>query len=92
VRARFEELGEDLLEKISRYYGLAVAEDQGRAGCAELQAAYVAVEDQWILYSVEGRAKLPGVLPGDLAERDERLYRGVRDVEREFARSGCERP
>ena len=87
-----EQLGDDLLESISRYYGRAVAVDGGQATCADLQSAYVEVEDRWIAYNVQGRARFRGRLPEDLATRDERLYAGVQDVEREFTRSGCERP
>ncbi|NNK48902.1 MAG: hypothetical protein HKP01_08530, partial [Gemmatimonadetes bacterium] len=87
-----ESLGDALLESISRYYGLAVAEDGGQATCADLQAVYVEVEDRWITYSVQGKAAFRGRLPEELATRDERLYAGVQDVEREFNRSGCERP
>jgi hypothetical protein len=88
----FEELGDTLLEAISRYYGRAVAVDAGQATCAELRTAYVEVDDSWIAYNVQGKARFRGRLPGDLATRDDRLYAGVQDVEREFARSGCERP
>lgn len=87
-----ERLGDDLLEAVSRYYGRAVAVDGGQATCTELQAAYVQVEDSWIAYNVQGRARFRGRLPDELATRDERLYAGVQDVEREFTRSGCERP
>ena len=87
-----EQLGDGLLEAISRYYGRAVAVDGGQATCSELQAAYVEVEDSWIAYNVQGRARFRGRLPDELATRDERLYAGVQDVEREFTRSGCERP
>ena len=87
-----EELGDGLLEAISRYYGRAVAVDGGQATCSDLQAAYVEVEDSWIAYNVQGRARFRGRLPDDLATRDERLYAGVQDVEREFTRSRCERP
>ena len=87
-----ERLGDDLLESVSRYYGRAVAADGGQATCADLQTAYVEVEDRWIEYNVQGRARFRGRLPDQLAVRDERLYSGVQDVEREFTRSGCERP
>jgi hypothetical protein len=87
-----EQLGDVLLESISRYYGRAVAVDAGQATCADLQTAYVEVEDSWIAYNVQGRARFRGRLPDELATRDERLYAGVQDVEREFTRSGCERP
>ena len=87
-----EELGDTLLEAVSSYYGRAVAADGGQATCAELQAVYVEVDDRWIAYNVQGKARFRGRLPNELATRDERLYRGVQDVEREFARSGCARP
>ncbi|MGB5673063.1 MAG: hypothetical protein WBO43_00800 [Gemmatimonadota bacterium] len=87
-----EQLGDSLLEAISRYYGRAVAVDGGQATCSDLQAVYVEVEDSWIAYNVQGRARFRGRLPDDLATRDERLYAGVQDVEGEFTRSGCERP
>jgi len=90
--AELEQLGDGLLESISRYYGRAVAADGGQATCTDLQAAYVEVEDRWIAYNVQGRARFRGRLPDELAARDERLYAGVQDVEREFTRSGCERP
>jgi proteasome lid subunit RPN8/RPN11 len=90
--ADVEELGDALLESVSRYYGRAVAQDGGQATCADLQTAYVEVEDRWIAYNVQGRARFRGRLPDELATRDERLYAGVQDVEREFTRSGCERP
>jgi hypothetical protein len=87
-----ESLGDSLLGSISRYYGLTVALDDGRASCADLQAAYVEVDSRWMTYNIEGKARFQGRLPDDLATRDERLYAGVQDVEREFGQSGCERP
>jgi hypothetical protein len=89
---QFEILRDGLLASISSFYGRAVARDNGQATCADLQAAFVTVEDTWITYNVEGKARLGGRLIGDDAVRDERLYAGVQDVEREFDRSGCERP
>ena len=50
------------------------------------------VEDGWIDYNTQYRARFAGALPADLVERDDRLYLGVQDVEREFERSGCPRP
>jgi proteasome lid subunit RPN8/RPN11 len=87
-----ERLGDTLLEAVSRFYGLAVAVDGGTATCTELAASYVEVEDLWIDYNVQGRARFRGRLPEELATRDERLYAGVQDVEREYTRSGCQRP
>ena len=87
-----ERLGDTLLEAVSRFYGLAVAVDGGTATCTQLAASYVEVEDLWIDYNVRGRARFRGRLPEELATRDERLYAGVQDVEREYTRSGCPRP
>ena len=53
---------------------------------------FVSVEEGWISYNVEGKARFQERLTGDLLERDDRLYAGVQDVEREFDRSGCARP
>ncbi|MEN8143569.1 MAG: Mov34/MPN/PAD-1 family protein [Gemmatimonadota bacterium] len=91
-RAGFEALGDNMLSVISAFYGQALRHDQGSATCADLQAAFISVEDGWISYNVEGKSRFPERLTGDLLERDERLYAGVQDVEREFDRSGCERP
>lgn len=81
-----------VLATISSFYGRAVERDDGRATCEDLRAAFVAVEDHWIRYSTEFKARYEGRLPEDLALRDERLYAGVQDTEREFDRSGCPRP
>jgi hypothetical protein len=81
-----------VLATISSFYGRAVERDDGRATCEDLQAAFVAVEEHWIKYSTEFKARYEGRLPEDLALRDERLYAGVQDTEREFDRSGCPRP
>lgn len=91
-RARLEAMSDRVLEAISRYYGRDVARERGEIGCPELQAAFVEVMDSWIDYSTTGKQRWEGRLPEDLAERDERLYRGVQDVERLFGASGCPRP
>ncbi len=81
-----------MLAVISVFYGQALRRDQGRTTCAQLQAAFVSVEEGWISYNVEGKARFSERLTGDLLERDDRLYAGVQDVEREFDRSRCARP
>jgi hypothetical protein len=91
-RVRLEAMSDRVLEAISRYYGRDVARERGEISCPELQAAFVEVMDSWIDYSTSGKQAWQGRLPEDLAERDERLYRGVQDVERLFGASGCPRP
>ncbi len=91
-REQLEQQSQEMLSTISRFYGLVVAMDDGTATCEDLQVAFVIVEDAWIEYNSRYKAGYPGQLPADLAARDERLYLGVQDVEREFERSRCPRP
>lgn len=91
-REQLEQQSQEMLSTISRFYGSVVAMDDGTATCENLQVAFVIVEDAWIEYNSRYKAGYPGELPADLAARDERLYLGVQDVEREFERSGCPRP
>ncbi|MDT8435392.1 MAG: hypothetical protein RRA92_01430, partial [Gemmatimonadota bacterium] len=86
------QMSERVMGAISSYYGRDVERERGDLGCPELQAAFVEVMDAWIDYSGRGKAMWDRPLPDDLARRDERLYRGVQDVERLFAASGCPRP
>lgn len=90
--AELENESREMLSTISRFYGRAVERDGGRATCADLQAAFVAVEDHWIRYSTEFKGRYEGALPEDMEARDARLYAGVQDTEREFDASGCPRP
>jgi len=89
---RFDRLSDALLSEISRYYGVVVALDDGRAGCTELGRAYVRVEDAWMAYSEKGKTPLKVRLDPERAARDGRLFAGVQDAERLFGESGCERP
>lgn len=90
--AEVDSAGREMMSMISRFYGRAVARDRGEATCQELAAAYVSLENAWIRYSTDYKARFEGPLPDSLAERDERLYAGVQDAEREFDQSGCPRP
>jgi proteasome lid subunit RPN8/RPN11 len=90
--ADLERESQEVLRTISQFYGRAVERDDGQATCEDLQVAFVAVEDRWIKYNTQYKARYEGRLPEALAARDERLYAGVQDTEREFDRSGCPRP
>lgn len=89
---QIDSVGRDMLATISRFYGRAVAHDNGNATCEDLAAAYVAVENAWIRYNTEYKAEFNRPLPPELSVRDERLYAGVQDADREFERSACPRP
>jgi hypothetical protein len=90
--AQIDSVGRATLATISQFYGRAVAHDNGEATCDELSTAYVNVEDSWIRYNTLYKGRFEPPLPDDLATRDERLYAGMQDVDREFERSGCPRP
>jgi len=92
TREQLEVQSQVMLSTISRFYGSVVAMDDRTETCEDLRVAFVRVEDGWIEYNSRFKAGFPGELPDDLAARDERLYLGVQDVEREFERSGCPRP
>jgi proteasome lid subunit RPN8/RPN11 len=87
-----ERLSDRVLESISSFYGRIGAFDSEQIGCAELQSSFVEVMDSWIEYNTRGKAGWQGRLPADLEQRDERLYRGVQDVERLFEGTSCPRP
>ena len=86
------DLSDAVVESISSFYGRSGAYDREEIECADLQASFVEVMDSWIDYSTRGRAGWEGRMPPDVAERDERLYLGVQDVERLFEASSCPRP
>jgi hypothetical protein len=87
-----ERLSDRVLESISSFYGRIGAFDSEQIGCAELQSSFVEVMDSWIEYNTRGKAGWQGRLPAELEQRDERLYRGVQDVERLFEGTSCPRP
>jgi hypothetical protein len=77
---------------IGRYKEVAGVFESGRLACGQLRAAYVAVDDRWVAYGAERRAKFGDQWPAEVADRDETLREGVREVEDSFTHSGCFRP
>lgn len=90
--AQIDSAGRETLGVISRFYGRAVALDDGQATCEEFGEALIAVENAWLAYNADYKAQFTAPLPAALAERDERLYAGMRDVERLYDESECPRP
>jgi hypothetical protein len=88
----FAVLGRDLEATIGRYREVAAMYALRRLQCAQLRDAYREVEAGWMGYSVERARKYRGGLPDDLARRDDSLYSGMQQVDRDFSASGCNRP
>jgi len=62
----------------------------GQTACPVLSLDLASVEDAWLRYNVHKRRV--GTLDGDRFTRDQRLYAAVDSVERNYDRSGCQRP
>lgn len=90
--AQIDSAGRETLGMISQFYGRSVALDDGQATCEELGEALIAVENAWLAYNADFKARFTSPLPAALAERDERLVAGMRDVERLYDESECPRP
>lgn len=88
-----------LLDARSDTVELAVAAFNLRGGlfgrrqmsCADLARGLVQVDEAWLAYS-EARRQGSPALDAARAERDNRLFAAVADVERRYQRTGCERP
>jgi len=77
---------------VRRYRDVAAMHARGRLPCSGLRTSYEEVEAGWIRYSTtRGRAYGEG-LPDRLAGWDAALYEAVRDVDRDFTGTGCNRP
>ena len=77
---------------IGRYREVAAMYAQRKLPCSQLRQTYLEVEDGWTRYSIARGRTYGGDLPGHLARWDEALYKAVRDVDRDFTASGCNRP
>lgn len=86
-----DQLSDSVMAAVRTYQERQSGFESGRAGCAPLGRALVAVEDAWMAYNVRGA-------PGDMtldsgrSARDKSLYSLVDSVEGAFAGSGCGRP
>jgi hypothetical protein len=90
--AQIDSAGRETLGVISQFYGRAVALDDGQATCDDLGEALIAVENAWLTYNADYKARFTAPLPELFAQRDERLVAGMRDVERLYDESECPRP
>ncbi|MEK6253784.1 MAG: hypothetical protein N2B05_03710 [Gemmatimonadales bacterium] len=77
---------------IGRYRAVADMYAERKMPCAQLRDSYTEVEQAWTRYSIARGRTYRDRLPDSLVPWDEALYEAVREVDREFTASGCNRP
>ena len=77
---------------IGRYRAVADMYADRKMPCAQLRDSYTEVEQAWTRYSIARGRIYRDRLPDSLVPWDEALYQSVREVDREFTASGCNRP
>jgi hypothetical protein len=77
---------------IGRYHAVADMYAERKMPCAQLRESYTEVEQAWTRYSIARGRTYRDRLPDSLVPWDEALYEAVREVDRGFTASGCNRP
>ena len=77
---------------IGRYRAVAAMYVERKMPCSQLRDSYTEVEQAWTRYSIARGRTYRDRLPDSLVPWDEALYEAVREVDREFTASGCNRP
>ena len=89
--ARFDRLSDSLSRAVRNYYGRAELFDNGRIDCSGLANGLVAMENLWMTYNAERRARMAN-FDQRRALDDQAIYASVDSVESNFEQSGCRRP
>ena len=89
--ARFDRLSDSLARAVRNFQDRAALFGSGRMDCGGLATGLVAVDNLWITYNTERRARLASFDPGRVT-RDQALWTSVDSVSRRFDDSGCPRP
>ncbi len=89
--ARFDRLSDSLARAVRSFQDRAALFDSGRMDCNGLASGLVAIENLWITYNTERRARM-AAFDQRRATQDQALYASVDAVESRFERSGCPRP
>ncbi len=89
--ARFDRLSDSLTRAVRNFQDRARLFASGQVDCAGLATGLVSVENLWITYSTERRARV-AAFDQRRAMRDQALYAAVDSVSRRFDNSGCPRP
>lgn len=89
--ARFDRLSDTLARAVRTYQDRAARFAAGRIDCAILARDLAAIEDLWMTYDTERRARMAS-FDADRAARHQALYAAVDSLESRFERSRCRRP
>ena len=89
--ARFDRLSDSLTRAVRNFQDRARLFASGQVDCAGLATGLVSVENLWIRYSTERRARV-AAFDQRRAVQDQALYSAVDSVSRRFDNSGCPRP
>jgi hypothetical protein len=89
--ARFDRLSDSLARGIRNFQDRAALFASGRMDCNGLASGLVAIENLWISYNTERRARMAS-FDQQRATQDQSMYVAVDSVESRFERSGCPRP
>jgi proteasome lid subunit RPN8/RPN11 len=89
--ARFDRLSDTLSRAVQNYHDRAALFANRQVDCSALARGLVAIEDLWITYNTERRARIAS-FDARRATRDQGLYAVVDSVESQFERSRCQRP
>ena len=89
--ARFDRLSDSLARTLRNFQDRAALFATGRMDCNGLASGLVAIENLWIVYNTERRARMAS-FDQRRATQDQAMYAAVDSVESRFERSGCPRP
>ena len=88
---RFDRLSDTLSRAVRNFQDRAALFTSGRIDCTALASGLVSIENLWITYNTERRARM-AAFDQRRASRDQALYAGVDSVESRFEQSACQRP
>lgn len=88
---RFDRLSDSLTRMVRNFQDRAALFASGRMDCGGLANGLVAIENLWISYNNERKARMASFDPPRVT-RDQALWASVDSVSRRFDNSGCPRP
>ena len=89
--ARFDRLSDSLSRSVRNFQDRASLFASGRMDCGGLASGLVSIENLWISYNNERRARM-AAFDQRRAMQDQAMYAAVDSVESRFEQSGCPRP